>query len=66
MLLFHALIVGLALYGCFVGHLMQVAEELCHSFVDAVGLPLFPADFEEGVVGGVVKREEVVSFDVGG
>ena len=43
----------------------DVTEESGHVFVDTVGLPNFPADFEVREKGRIVKREEVVSSDVG-
>ena len=64
-MLLHPLVKGFALNGCFVGLSGDVAEESSHVFVDAVGLPDFPADFEVREERRIVKREEVVPFDVG-
>ena len=48
----------------FVGQSWNIAEELSHFFVYAVGFPHFPADFEVGEKGRIVEGEEEVSLDM--
>lgn len=56
-LVLHPLVEGLALDGGFGRDEGALAEGGCHFFVDAVGLPLPPADFEERVFCIIEKRE---------
>ena len=56
---------GFALNGRFIGLSGDITEESGHVFIDTVGLPNFPADFEVGEKCRIIKREEVVPLDVG-
>lgn len=61
----HAFVVALALAGGLVGNAgVQVAEELRHLLVDAIGLPVLPRDLEEGELRAVVEGEQVIPPDV--
>lgn len=62
MLLFHPLIIRLALYGGFAGNVRATAENGSHFFVDTVWLPLAPAYLQEGVLSRINKGEKIIPF----
>jgi hypothetical protein len=55
------LVKGLALDGGF-GRDVGLTKNGCHFFVDAVGLPVAPTNFEKGVFSVVEEGEEIVAL----
>lgn len=62
MLLFHSLVIRLALYGSFARNIRATAENCSHFFVDTVGFPLAPVYLQEGVLSRINKREKIIPF----
>lgn len=63
--IFHSLIIGFTLTGRLIGDIIaQIAQKFSHLFVYAIGLPVFPADFEKREQGGIMKREEIIAADM--